>query len=458
MYVRIMEGGPALAAIAVMRSAYDELAALDLNTLTHPEILGALGQLEALTRRLPCQSHRLLARLQREASPKELGAKSLKAVLTERLRIGGLEAHRRLDEATELGPRVALNGEPLAPVLAKVAAAQADGVIGCEHVKILRRFFTQLPLSVDAVTREQCEDTLVEIAVGRGPEDLREAAERLKALLDQDGPAPDDADRARKRFLKLGRQQPDGMTPMTGLLDPEGRATWEPIFAKQAAPGMGNPNDEEPRTSGTPSQEQIEHDTRSHGQRCHDAFVAVGRTALMSGELGQHNGVPVTVIVSTTVQELESAAGHAVTGGGSLLPMRDLIRMASHARHYLAVYDQHTQVPLYLGRSKRLASVGQRIVLHSRDRGCTKPGCTVSGYNSQVHHVKGWATQHGQTNVDEEVLACGADNRLAEDGWTVRIRRGIVEWIPPPELDTGQARVNFYHHPQRLLADPEPDT
>jgi hypothetical protein len=42
----------------------------------------------------------------------------------------------------------------LAPVLAKVAAAQADGTIGFEHVRILRRFFTQLPLSVDALTRE----------------------------------------------------------------------------------------------------------------------------------------------------------------------------------------------------------------------------------------------------------------------------------------------------------------
>jgi len=29
------------------------------------------------------------------------------------------------------------------------------------------------------------------------------------------------------------------MTPVTGLLDPEGRATWEPIRAKHAAPGMG---------------------------------------------------------------------------------------------------------------------------------------------------------------------------------------------------------------------------
>ncbi|MCV7282748.1 HNH endonuclease, partial [Mycolicibacterium flavescens] len=25
------------------------------------------------------------------------------------------------------------------------------------------------------------------------------------------------------------------------------------------------------------------------------------------------------------------------------------------------------------------------------------------------------------------------------------------EWRPPPQLDTGQARVNNYHHPERYL-------
>jgi hypothetical protein len=37
-------------------------------------------------------------------------------------------------------------------------------------------------------------------------------------------------------------------------------------------------------------------------------------------------------------------------------------------------------------------------------------------------------------------------------GWTTRIRKdGRTEWIPPPELDTGQTRVNDYHHPERML-------
>jgi hypothetical protein len=129
--------------------------------------------------------------------------------------------------------------------------------------------------------------------------------------------------------------------------------------------------------------------------------------------------------------------------------------MASHAHHYLAVFDKHTSQALYLGRSKRIAPAAHRIVLHARDRGCTFPGCTVSGYGCQVHHVNGWAKNDGQTNVDQEVFACPGDNRLAEEGWTVVIRNGVAEWIPPPPLDTGQNRINYFHHPERLLVDPD---
>jgi hypothetical protein len=136
--------------------------------------------------------------------------------------------------------------------------------------------------------------------------------------------------------------------------------------------------------------------------------------------------------------------------------MADVIRLAAHAHHYLAVFDQHTGQTLYLGRTRRCASPAQRIALHSRDRGCTFPNCPVPGYGTQVHHIQGWAKDHGETNIDVEVLACGPHNRLAEHGWTVRIRtNGIVEWIPPPHLDTGQNHTNDHHHPERMLTDPE---
>ena len=456
MYVRSMELGAVLDGIAQMRAGYDAACAAGLDTLTHPELLTVLGDLEVLRRQLPVLEHAAISRLDREATPRELGAKSLKAVLMTRLRISGTDAKRRLKDAAELGPRVGLTGEPLQPVLAEVAEAQADGAINAEHVAIIRKFFKQLPYRVDPEVRDRAQTTLVTIARGHGPDELRDDAARLATAIDQDGPEPDDADRARKRAITLGPQDEHGMSRLTGQLDPQGRATVEAWQAKLAAPGMCNPDDEHPCTSGTPSQEQIDGDRRSFGQRTHDAFTAMGRSVLSSGELGQLNGLPATIIVSTTLQDLESGRGSGVTAGGTLLPMSDVIRLATHAHHFLAVFDKHTSEPLYLGRTKRLASKGQRIVLLARDRGCTFPGCRVPGYGCQAHHTTGW--QHGgDTNITKLVLACGGDNRLAEDGWTVTIRNGIAEWIPPPQLDTGQHRINYYHHPERLLAPDDDD-
>ena len=96
-------------------------------------------------------------------------------------------------------------------------------------------------------------------------------------------------------------------------------------------------------------------------------------------------------------------------------------------------------------------------MLIARDGGCTKPSCTVPAYGTQAHHaVLDW-TDGGLTNVDDLGLACGPDNRMVgPDGWTTRINdHHEVEWIPPPGLDTGQARVNHYHRPEELHPPPD---
>jgi len=213
----------------------------------------------------------------------------------------------------------------------------------------------------------------------------------------------------------------DGMSKISGLLDPEARATIDAVLAKWASPGMCNPDDQSPCVDGQPSEAAIQGDTRSPAQRNHDALKAMGRSVLTSGQLGQHNGLPCTIIVSTTLQELESGCGGAVTATGSLLPMPTVIRMASHAYHYLTIFDKHTGRALHLGGTRRMASADQRIVLLARDRGCTRPGCTVAGANCQVHHaVSDWAAD-GQTNVDDLTLACQPDNRSVKPGgWTAR--------------------------------------
>jgi hypothetical protein len=64
------------------------------------------------------------------------------------------------------------------------------------------------------------------------------------------------------------------------------------------------------------------------------------------------------------------------------------------------------------------------------------------------------------TNIDDETLACGKDNRRVKPGgWITRKRTdGRTEWIPPPNLETGQARVNFSHHPARYLIPDDHDS
>ena len=446
-----------LDAVAALRAAHDELAALPIDSLTKPELIGVIDEIETLTCQLPTQNHRMLAGLQAVTTAKEMGAKSWRSVMAIRWRISSAEAGRRLDEAAQLGPRRTLTGEPLEPALPRTALAQAKGLINREHVTVVREAMERIPSVVDPLTRDQIEADLVRTAIGVGPKELKDNADRTLFLLDQDGPEPDDTERARRRSVSKGPQGPDMMTPLKANLSPEAWAIYEAIFAKWAAPGMCNPADEHPCVSGTPSQEQIDADTRSLAQRQHDALVAVGRSVLESGELGQHNGLPTSIIIRTTLQDLESRAGVGITGGGTIIPIRDVIRLAAHANHYLAIFDKATGSALDLFRTRRVASPAQRIMLIARDGGCTKPGCTVPVYGSQVHHAaRDWADD-GQTNVDELGLACGPDNRMVgPDGWTTLINDGNdVEWIPPADLDCGQARVNDYHRPERLLRPPD---
>ncbi len=441
-----MVATPVQAALAALREAHAALADCDLQTLTHRELLAMLDDLEALACALPAQWHRGLARLQAETTPKELGAKNWKDVCKIRWRISATEAHRRLSEAAHLGPRRAVTGEPLDPVLAATAAAQAAGAINAEHVDKIRQALAAVPGFVDTATREQMETDLVRLARSVGPAEVNKAAERMLFLLDQDGPLPDDAERARKRGFTAGPQDRDGTVPITGRLTPQAWAILEAGFAKLAAPGMCNPDDPEPCISGTPTQQQIDADQRTLAQRQHDALIAIGRHGLQSGALGSHNGLPTSIIIRTTLQDLESRAGVGTTGGGTLIPISDLIRMAAHAHHWLAVFDGATSQALDLFRTKRVASPAQRIMLIARDGGCTKPCCAVGAYGSQVHHaVTDWAAG-GNTNIDNLALACGPDNRLVDNnnGWTTTINN--------------QETSNGHPHPTSTPAKPASTT
>jgi hypothetical protein len=436
-----------------LRVAISDVLELSYDVLTTPERLGLLESLECESRRLPVSGHALINQLSRYASETELGGK-LASALANRLRVTRAEASRRIHEAEDLGERMALTGEPLEPALPATAAAQRAGHLGAAHVAVIRGFVHRLPDFVDVETRAKAEAQLARLGTQHRPDEQSKLADKLTDCLNPDGDFTD-INRAKRRGITIGRQDIDGMSAISGYLTPEARATIDAVFAKLAAPGMCNSADDQPCTSGTPSQAAIQGDTRSAGQRNHDALLAAARALLASGDLGQHNGLPASIIVTTTLQELEAGAGKALTGGGTLLPMSDVIRLASHAYHYLAIFENGKALALY--HTKRLASPAQRIVLYAKDRGCSFPNCDVPGYLCEVHHCNRYAV-NPVTDINDLTFGCGPNHKLAEQGWTTRKNNnGDTEWIPPAHLDHGQPRVNTYHHPEKLLQDDAED-
>ena len=432
-------------ALEALDHAVEVLAAADLDCLGAAERYVVLERLETARRRQIAVSSSLVCGL--EQVP---GCPPVPVALSDVVRISRAEARRRIRDAEQLAPRITLTGQPVPPVLPATAVAWSAGVLDIEHLRVIQSFIRDLPGDIPAPAVAAAEEFLAEKAAELRPDQLEKLAVRLSLTLNPDGTFSDE-DRARQRgFLWCG-QRPDGTSIGKLTATPELRAMLDAWFAKFAAPGMCNPEDIMPVTDGEASDEAAARDTRGHAQRQHDALAALVRGQLGDAKLGQHNGLPVTVIVSTTLEQLHSGAGHAVTAGGTLLPMRDVIRMASHAWHYLCVYDQHSQRPLYLGRSKRIASPDQRIALHGLQRGCTAPGCDMPGYLVEVHHDTDWS-RGGRTDITELTLACRHHHKmLTLGGWKTRKRPdGITEWLPPPDLPFNGG-TNDYHHPERLL-------
>jgi hypothetical protein len=264
------------AAFDALDDALDVVAALDCDALTTREWLALLERCERVRRRLPAAEHPLINHLARQATPEELGGK-LSHTIAEWALISRAEASRRIREATDLGPRRGLTGEPLPPIMAATAAGQRAGKLGTGHVGVIRRFCHQLPGWVDDAARQRAEAHLAKLGSQFRPEQLAGLADRLADCLNPDGTYRDE-DRARRRGFTLGKQEADGMSPLRGWLTPELRATLEAVLAKLAAPGMCNPDQDSPVVDGTPTQESIDRDTRSPAQRNHDALNAEGQT------------------------------------------------------------------------------------------------------------------------------------------------------------------------------------
>ncbi len=199
-------------------------------------------------------------------------------------------------------------------------------------------------------------------------------------------------------------------------------------------------------------------DLRTHGPTQPRCLHRDGPRGAGLGQLGQHNGLPATIIVSTTLHRtaIRRRAGRH----------RRRHPAADGRRHP----DGQPRAPLPgdLRRTHRrtaLPRTHQTPAPHPDSASCCTPATAAApapaapypGYGCQAHHARRLGVTDGHTDIDDHWPAApttASSKRPA--GPPENATDGRTEWIPPPHLDTGQARVNNYHHPERyLLPDDE---
>jgi hypothetical protein len=155
------------------------------------------------------------------------------------------------------------------------------------------------------------------------------------------------------------------------------------------------------------------------------------------------------VIATTTVADLHNQTGHAVTAGGTLLPMRDLIRMAAHATHYLAVFDHHTECASTSGgpNASRLPISGSSCT--PRTVAAPHPAAPPPATSARSTTSKNGTG--GATDIDKLTFACTGHHKLLDHGWTTKNSPTATPngSHHPNSLPMG---TNTYHHPEKLLS------
>ena len=106
---------------------------------------------------------------------------------------------------------------------------------------------------------------------------------------------------------------------------------------------------------------------------------------------------------------------------GLPVPADQIARIAAEAKILPAVFSAERD-PLWLGRTQRDASPGQRMVLAARDGGCVN--CASPTERCEPHHIV-WYSKDGTTDIDNLALLCERCHHLIhDDGWQLRNQDG----------------------------------
>ncbi|MFC5922309.1 HNH endonuclease signature motif containing protein [Micromonospora vulcania] len=390
---------------------------------TEHDLVAALDATHRLEQRLAAVKLTLVRELDGRGTATAQGASSTAVWLRDRLRLG-VGAARRLVELAAV-----LDAAP-----AGVRDALTDGLVNVEQVRVIAETVGTVHTVAGAQAADKAVGVLVDWAAQFDATLLRKLGSRIL-----DHVAPEVADAAAQVALQAEEsravrdrhvtvsEQPDGRLRLTGTLDTEAAALLRAVIDPLTAPAGPD-------------------DTRTPGQRRHDALADVCRLALRAGELPEHGGDTTQLVVTTSYDVLRQHldAGTLDTGG-HLIP-EAVRRLACDASILPAILGGTGQV-LDVGRQRRLITGPLRRALVLRDRGCAFPGCDRPPRWCDAHHLLHW-TDGGPTSLDNAVLLCGHHHRhIHHSDWVVQLGGdGRPEFRPPAWLDPDQLpRRNHYH-------------
>ena len=302
------------------------------------------------------------------------------------------------------------------------ARKRADEVPAAKQ-DIIRRELDKLLKAAEG-ERMRIYARAMEQAKYRDEKDLRLFVKRLVAEANKPHVKANPNAGFEKRDASLGRENSDGTFDVTLSMTRADYALYKALTDKGLSPN-----------SNIPAELQGDRDPRTKGQRRYDQYMAI----LRQYEEGQQaaNGGAASVVVSITLDDLAGADANTLfqTNVGVELDAFDLVRLGMDGTSdFLLTVDGLSGVPLHLGRSRRLASVGQRIAMFAVQGVCSWAGCTTSMSECEAHHIISWL-RYGATNIENLTGLCPTHHRCNNDHRDGSFNKGYMDYDP----DTGGA-------------------
>ena len=322
---------------------------------------------------------------------------------------------------------------PPHPWLQPAVDAVSAGLLSAEALVVIE---SGLGLPSDSAPVSALREAVVTLAaLPLSVERLAARARELRADLDAAGVAVREEELRDRRFLRLFRQ-PDGMTRLSGLLDPESAAIVGAAVDAATSPRRGGPRFVDPNEVAAAA--ALVNDPRSTEQIALDALVSLvdiaARTSALPGRRAD-----VRVLVTQADLDRRTGVGH-LEGQSAAVSLETVERHACDGGLVPILFDDDGQA-LNLGRSQRLHNSRQRTAIAVRDGGCLAPDCDRPPSWCEVHHIHEFS-KGGATDLADGVLLCRHHHMLVHNNhWRVDRRDGQYWLVPPPEVDAQQVPI-----------------